>query len=158
MKKILFPTDFSETANNALVFALNIAKKNNAVLDVFHVYKKPIITGRIPAKSVIDYNLNTELKSFEEFKEKSVIMHKIADDNNLADVDMKLILEEGYFPDTLNVFIDKEKDIDLIVMGTNGASSYMEKISNPGLSLLSLFLLWQIFPYIFYPVFNFAIR
>lgn len=43
-------------------------------------------------------------------------------------------------------------------MSKKTASSYMEKISNPGLSLLSLFLLWQIFPYIFYPVFNFAIR
>ncbi|MFN8576731.1 MAG: site-2 protease family protein [Candidatus Sericytochromatia bacterium] len=43
-------------------------------------------------------------------------------------------------------------------MSRNTAASYMEKINNPAFSLLSLFLLWQIFPYIFFPVFKFAIR
>lgn len=127
MKKILFPTDFSETANNAFVFALNIAQKNNATLYVLHIYKSPIINSRIPAKFISDYNLDAELKSFENFRDKSQAMHTFADENGFSDVDLKLILKEGYFSAKLKEFAVEEKDIDLIVMGTNGASSYLEK-------------------------------
>lgn len=43
-------------------------------------------------------------------------------------------------------------------MSRDTANSYMEKISNPGLALLSIFILWQIFPYIFYPAFSYAVK
>lgn len=127
MKKILFPTDFSEAANNAFVFALNIAQKNNAVIYVLHIYKSPIINSRIPAEIISDYNLDAELKSFENFKEKSKAMHQFADENGFSDVELKLVLKEGYFSPNIKGFVAEEKDIDLIVMGTNGASSYLEK-------------------------------
>lgn len=127
MKKILFPTDFSDAANNAFVFALNIAQKNNAVIYVLHIYKSPIINSRIPAEIISDYNLDAELKSFEDFKEKSKAMHQFADENGFSDVELKLVLKEGYFSPNIKGFVAEEKDIDLIVMGTNGASSYLEK-------------------------------
>lgn len=127
MKKILFPTDFSDAANNAFVFALNIAQKNNAVIYVLHIYKSPIINSRIPAEFISDYNLDAELKSFEDFKEKSKAMHRFSDENGFSDVELKLVLKEGYFSPNIKGFVAEEKDIDLIVMGTNGASSYLEK-------------------------------
>ncbi len=127
MKKILLPTDFSETANNAFIFALNIAQKNKATVYILHIYKSPIINSRIPAKLISDYNLDAELKSFEVFKEKSQAMHNFADKNGFSDVELKLILREGYFTTNIKEFVEEEKDIDLIVMGTNGASSYLEK-------------------------------
>ncbi|MDY0089568.1 MAG: universal stress protein [Flavobacteriaceae bacterium] len=127
MKKILFPTDFSDAANNAFVFALNVAQKNNAVIYVLHIYKSPIINSRIPAEIISDYNLDAELKSFEDFKEKSKAMHQFADENGFSDVELKLVLKEGYFSPNIKGFVAEEKDIDLIVMGTNGASSYLEK-------------------------------
>jgi nucleotide-binding universal stress UspA family protein len=43
MKKILFPTDFSECANNALPFALDLTKKNNAKLIIVHVYYMSVV-------------------------------------------------------------------------------------------------------------------
>lgn len=43
-------------------------------------------------------------------------------------------------------------------MNRRTADSYMQKISNPGLALLSIFVLWQIFPYIFYPAFTYAVK
>lgn len=127
MKKILFPTDFSDAANNAFVFALNVAQKNNAVIYVLHIYKSPIINSRIPAEIISDYNLDAELKSFEDFKEKSKAMHQFADENGFSDVELKLVLKEGYFSPNIKGFVVEEKDVDLIVMGTNGASSYLEK-------------------------------
>ena len=38
MKKILFPTDFSNTAQNAFVYALKLAEALDAELDLMHVY------------------------------------------------------------------------------------------------------------------------
>lgn len=127
MKKILFPTDFSETANNAFIYALNIAQKNKATVYILHIYKSPIINSRIPAKLISEYNLDAELKSFEDFKNKSQAMHNFAYENGFSDVELKLILKEGYFTQNIKIFVEEEKDIDLIVMGTSGASSYLEK-------------------------------
>lgn len=127
MKRILFPTDFSETANNAFIYTLNIAQKNKATVYILHIYKSPIINSRIPAKLISDYNLDAELKSFEDFKSKSQAMHSYACENGFSDVELKLILKEGYFTQNIKNFVEEEKDIDLIVMGTSGASSYLEK-------------------------------
>ena len=43
MKKLLFPTDFSETANNAFVYALKMAKSIDAEVIVLHVYDLPTV-------------------------------------------------------------------------------------------------------------------
>jgi len=127
MKKILFPTDYSETANNAFIYALNIAKKYDAMLYVLHVYQNPIISSRIPPVVVQDTVIDSELRPFEDFKESSSFLHKILEREGASDVDMKLVLKEGYFTDTIKEFVDEEKDIDLVVMGTNGSSSYLER-------------------------------
>jgi len=127
MKKILFPTDYSETANNAFIYALNIAKKYDAMLYVLHVYQNPIISSRIPPIVVQDTAIASELRSFEDFKESSSFLHDILEREGASDVDMKLILKEGYFTSTIKEFVEEEKDIDLVVMGTNGSSSYLER-------------------------------
>lgn len=41
-------------------------------------------------------------------------------------------------------------------MNRKTALSYLEMISNPALAFISLFLLWKIFPYVFWPAFNFV--
>lgn len=43
-----------------------------------------------------------------------------------------------------------------IFMPKKMALSYTDIISRPGFSILSIFIAWQIFPYIFSPAFNFA--
>jgi nucleotide-binding universal stress UspA family protein len=43
MKKILFPTDFSETSNNAFVYALQLAKNIDAEVVTLHVYELPVV-------------------------------------------------------------------------------------------------------------------
>ena len=44
MKKILFPTDFSKTANHAFVYALEMAKFLEAELIVLHTYSLPVVS------------------------------------------------------------------------------------------------------------------
>ena len=45
MKKILFPTDFSETAQNAFLYALNLAHGLNAEILVLNSYEIPVISA-----------------------------------------------------------------------------------------------------------------
>jgi len=49
MKRILFPTDFSEAANHAFIYALEIAKAFQLPLTVLHVYQLPDISSVPPA-------------------------------------------------------------------------------------------------------------
>lgn len=42
MKKILFPTDFSEAATNAFIHALEFAKIVNAELILLHTFEIPV--------------------------------------------------------------------------------------------------------------------
>jgi len=44
-KKILFPTDFSTTANEALNFAAMLAKETKAKLLIVHVAELPVVYG-----------------------------------------------------------------------------------------------------------------
>lgn len=54
MKKILFPTDFSDTANNAFLYTLHLAKLYNA--EVF------IIIGKTKCKENFGYGIQFWLK------------------------------------------------------------------------------------------------
>jgi Zn-dependent protease len=44
----------------------------------------------------------------------------------------------------------------MVFMPKSMANTFSDTINNPGLSLLSLFIAWQIFPYIFAPIYGFA--
>ena len=45
MKKILYPTDFSETAENAFIFALQIADHLGASVITLHAFDRPDISN-----------------------------------------------------------------------------------------------------------------
>lgn len=126
MKKILFPTDFSETANNAFLYAINLAKSIGAEVYVLHVYELPMITGSLSAGLIQNVYETVELGSFENFKDNIPQLRQIAKDNNLSDITIKFILEEGNFLYILRETITEE-NIDYVVMGTDGNSG-MQKM------------------------------
>ena len=120
MKNILFPTDFSNNANSAFIYALQLAKKMEVELLVLHVYKLPDIKTNLPhtVREVYD---SIELEEFENFKDHIPLLRKIAEENELDDVPIKSILEEG---DTVSTILDvaKKQESGMIVLGTKGAS------------------------------------
>lgn len=133
MKKILFPTDFSETANNAFVYVLELAKAFNSEIIVLHVYELPAISyegNPIYASENFDA---VELNNFENLKDQISYFRKIAEEHHFDTLKMSHILEEG---DLINVIksIYKKEKIDLIIMGTNGASGLIDTFlgSNTG--------------------------
>ena len=121
MKKILFPTDFSETANNAFLYALNLEKSIDAQVYVLHVYELPMITGSLSAGLIQNVYETVELGSFDNFKDNIPQLRQIADDNGLNEIPIKFILEEGNFLYILREIIGEES-VDFVVMGTDGNS------------------------------------
>ena len=125
MKKILFPTDFSKTANNAFVYALEMAKFIKAELIVLHVYDLPPVSYEGYPTYVADVYESIELSNFENFKDQVPLLRKIAEEHNLDSIQMSHVLEQG---DLIGVMkrIVKDEKIDLIVMGTSGATGLKE--------------------------------
>lgn len=125
MKQILFPTDFSETARNAFVYALNFANHLDAELVILHVYDLPIVeTPPLPESTTEIFDI-VEMNKFESFREELPGLHKIAEDNSLGHIKIRNLLLYGDLIYNINKVCDEES-IDLIVMGTKGASGLRE--------------------------------
>lgn len=129
MKKILFPTDFSETANNAFVYALKLAKSIDAEIYVLNTYEMPVIsttsTGQPELVQTV-YN-SIELNNFDNYKKQVPKLRAIANDSDCDDIKLTFIFEEGIMLTILKKIINSE-NIDFIVMGTNGNSGFEKKL------------------------------
>lgn len=73
MKTILFPTDFSVNANNALLYALKVAEKMNAQLRFYHSFKIPVFDTSMPL-SVVEGLIEEEEKSAHD--KMVAVMHE----------------------------------------------------------------------------------
>ena len=120
MKKILFLTDFSETANQAFIYALQLAKNTNAEIFVLHVYELPIIDYSGLHISLHEIFETLELNEFDKFRGHIPALRQIASDNNLEDVKMTHLLKQGDFVWTIKEVVEEE-GIDFIILGTKGA-------------------------------------
>jgi len=112
MTKILFPTDFSETANNAFLYAVQLAKKMNADIKVISV------------QSNLKNYLNTTEEDFENHINQ---LKETAIHNNLINVNIESDILIGDLLLTILDIIEKE-NIEFVVMGTNGENSFGKKI------------------------------
>lgn len=129
MKKILFPTDFSKTAENAFLYALGLASAFKAQLLVINSYEMPVVsaTNAGQPELVQEVYNSIELSGFERFKAQAPTLRKIAEDAGYDNIDVKFMYEEGTVPYVINTILEKEQ-IDLIVMGTTGDSSVENKL------------------------------
>ena len=125
MKRILFPTDFSVAANTAFEYALHFADSFNAELIVLHVYDLPIVeTAPLPDSTTEIFDI-VEMNQFESFREQLPELHSIAEKNQMGHVKMRNILLYGDLIYTINK-VCKDEDVDMIVMGTKGATGLKE--------------------------------
>ncbi len=125
MKKILFPTDFSKTANHAFVYALEMAKFLEAELIVLHTYSLPVVSYEGYPSYVLEVYDLIDLNNFENFKDEIPHLRKIAEEHQLDFVKMTHVMEEGDLIPIMKKLVENEK-IDMIVMGTTGASGLKE--------------------------------
>ncbi len=116
IKKILFATDFSENSKWALTYALSFAQKYDAKLFILHVIQQPSYPLGMYAEISFDamdkFNRNISEATAKEMK-------------SLCETDLEgfenyesLIISGIPFLEIIRVA--KEKEADLIVVGTHG--------------------------------------
>lgn len=127
MKKILFPTDFSETSLNAFVYALQLAKCINAEIITLHVYQLPILDSNymdVPIYLTQIYE-NIDLSNFENFKDQIPALRTIAENHKLEHIKTSNVLLDGDLVSNVLRIVEEEA-IEYVVMGTHGASGLKE--------------------------------
>ncbi|HZV71675.1 MAG TPA: universal stress protein [Saprospiraceae bacterium] len=125
MKKILYPTDFSDTAENAFIFALQIADHLGASIITLHAFDRPDISSFNLPDTLKDVYDSIDLDVFENYEDEVPVLRDIAIENGYYHVPMVHVLEEGAAVSAILRTANKNK-ADLIVMGTTGAGM-MEK-------------------------------
>ncbi len=123
--KIVFPTDFSESANKAFAYALKIADNLGAEIITVHAYELPRVSPRHMPNTLADIYDSIQLEKFEDYRDEVPALRKIADDLNLSRVRVSNVMQEGS-PISTIVRVAKNEKADLIIMGTKGATGLRE--------------------------------
>lgn len=120
MKKIIVPIDFSEHSEYALETAASIAKKHNSELIVLHMLElsNAVYTA---SRSSIGEEAVFYLKLAEQK------MSKFLDRRFLEGLEITPVIKHFKVFKEINEIVD-EQQIDLIVMGSHGASGVKEVI------------------------------
>jgi len=115
MKSILCPTDFSPVAQNALLYAVDFAKRSGAELILFHTEFIPE-----PAPGLMNVQkINLPEENIAELRERigSLIAQLRLREPSVS---YTYIVEEGLVAENIAEYANN-KNIDLIIMGTTGA-------------------------------------
>lgn len=124
IKHILVPSDFSDCALNALEYAAKFAQKVNpqAKITILNAYTIPL--------AYTDFNISADVGESEAAIEKFIdgqfdeLEEKIP---LLKEFTIRRIKTENYVKDAVEEFCEDD-NVDLIIMGTKGASGVSEVI------------------------------
>jgi nucleotide-binding universal stress UspA family protein len=119
MKKILVPTDFSEYAYYALKVAAQIAKKNDGEIILLHMLELPHQAGDA-------IGIGHDIPEIMLFKNAAINrLEDLMNDECLDSLKVSQVIQfELAFDGIMD--ISKKNDVDLIVMGSHGASGFKE--------------------------------
>lgn len=114
VNQILFPTDFSETSQKALPYALEIALRKKAALILVHTVEEPYEFA--PMLEEFKQNVSRKVKKLLHDQKE-----KILKDSRYEDLEIDTRILYGR---VATAILDEaiEVEADLIVMGTTGAS------------------------------------
>ena len=119
MKTILVPTDFSKNAENALAYAVQLAKKEEFKILLFHAFHYNYSGIDTSPEIVLEQSIFIQ-EGIE--KRLKTLAQKTANKHHIS---CEYINEQGLLTDKLDEVV-KTRKIDLIVMGTQGASGLKE--------------------------------
>jgi nucleotide-binding universal stress UspA family protein len=121
MRKIIVPTDFSENAFHALKYACDIFKYERSEIFIMHTYADEVYQeGNITDRSSLERHKEQVFQTSSE--ELKTILFKIKEYAPNPRHVYKTIAAFGSLIDEVNDLVDEE-DIDIVVMGTRGASN-----------------------------------
>lgn len=122
IRTILFPTDFSANAMHALNYAIQLAKKCNASFILFHSYQLPVIQTDVPIEIMETQIEEKEKEALAKLEELKAFILSVSPNTSSITV-----LKRGFTVENI-ISISEDEHIDLIVMGTKGASGLKEVI------------------------------
>ncbi|MGD1842690.1 MAG: universal stress protein [Thermonemataceae bacterium] len=129
MQTILVPTDFSEEAGHALNLATDLAKKSNSKIILFHIVESPIhvynsYLGNIAGNKLIEQDKQQEAYVAAMLVIATRQLEETA--QKVEGVEVDTYIQVGHFYKNIAETITS-KEVDLIVMGSQGASSLEEE-------------------------------
>ncbi|MGM0945425.1 MAG: universal stress protein [Bacteroidota bacterium] len=113
--KILIPLDFSENSEKALQFALNLNKDQNHQLILVHV-----------VEIIYDFASQAAMALDSMYKDSEKMMKELQSKYSTDQIKIKTHVKDGT-PSITLAKLAEEEDVDMIVMGTKGASG-MRKV------------------------------
>jgi len=125
MKNILFPTDFSNNSLNAIRYALEIFKNVNCTFYFINIYRIPYATNESLMENDA-YQLATIEKDLYESSQKGlgVMIDKLKAKSS-SNHKFEKLSDYNFFINSVKTTIE-DKKIDLVVMGTKGATGAKE--------------------------------
>jgi nucleotide-binding universal stress UspA family protein len=124
MKTILVPADFSKCSDNAIKYAIHLAEKNNSRLIFFHSTFTPILTQSQTTVylSTVEAEKKNKTKILADHVSKIYKSLSKKWDEKKSGILVKF--SANAVEDILEIV--RKKDIDLVIMGTTGASGLKE--------------------------------
>ena len=121
MNTILVPIDFSETSDNALLYAVNLANYLSSNIILLHVNAIPVYNNEY---NLVSYTVNDSVAdSNAALQEKAEILKK----DNVLIGDVQCFSEVGDFKTIILSYI-ADKNIDFVVMGITGHDTAIGKV------------------------------
>jgi nucleotide-binding universal stress UspA family protein len=122
MKTILVPTDFSATAKNAALYAIELAAQlNSTKIILYNAYQAPVVTEpTMPVMQMLDVDTLKKISedSMQQFKSS---LHEA----QLSNIQLETVSEYAVLPNAIGEICDRT-GADMVVMGITGSSKFEE--------------------------------
>lgn len=125
MKNILLLTDFSQSATNAISYAMHFFKHKKCTFYMLYVHK----VGSYVSDDLLmspKNSIHDSITAKPKAKLKTLV-EKLKKENKTSDYHFKIIIDYDAFTDAVKQAINKFS-IDFVVMGSNGASNVKEVV------------------------------
>jgi nucleotide-binding universal stress UspA family protein len=117
--RILVPTDFSTTADAALEYAVTLAERFGASLQMLHVLNDPFVVDGIGAEAYIPETPALRNAMLKDARER--LRHRAAPREPEVPIETEVLF--GHGARTIAEYA-AERGVDLIVMGTHGRTGF----------------------------------
>lgn len=125
MKQILILTDFSENSKNAMHYALKLFQDTTCHFNILYINTQGVDYKEKPIYN-FGTNILVEREPFDiDEKLKNIEQYLLSISGKSKNHRFTTVHEEGYFLQSIQKYIQNKK-VELIVMGTHGASELKE--------------------------------
>ena len=121
VKQILFPTDFSENSRKAFCFTADLARRTGAKVIIMHVIEEHYEFAPLPEE--VKSRINRKAKFLLQDIKESIIK-----DSRYRDLEIETVILNGNTVNSILEEVENNPKINLISMGTQGATGFKRLI------------------------------